>query len=274
MALAGLCGDLGSLRRRVRVVCKGEPRPFRSYRIVEEIRLIQVSQVQEAGSREQPVGRERFQDRVHRAGFQGTPSGCATLTPGRRRSPHRAAAGRGQAARGAGPGEPRGRSGGGGAGRGRWGALGQRRRKHRGLSADSSSCSSRDAAGFHGEPGGGADAGGAPQAGREPGAGELNAPPRMGGCRVAEISLGLFLRAASVTFRSLKPGAPGWLAQLALAPRPHINIHDNSILMSRGRGWGFVSSPLKRHVSVRLPWQAQLSERSNRGMKAKLSWKL
>lgn len=175
---------------------------------------------------------------------------------------------------GAGPGEPRGRSGGGGAGRGRWGALGQRRRKHRGLSADSSSCSSRGAAGFHGEPGGGADAGGAPQAGREPGAGELNAPPRMGGCRVAEISLGLFLRAASVTFRSLKPGAPGWLAQLARAPRPHINIHDNSILMSRGRGWGFVSSPLKRHVSVRLPWQAQLSERSNRGMKAKLSWKL
>lgn len=68
-------------------MCEGEPRPFRSYRIVEEIRLIQVPQVQEAGSREQPVGRERFQDGVHRAGFQGTPSGCASLTPGRRRSP-------------------------------------------------------------------------------------------------------------------------------------------------------------------------------------------
>lgn len=157
-------------------MCEGEPRPFRSYRIVEEIRLIQVSQVQEAGSREQPVGRERFQDGVHRAGFQGTPSGSASLTPGRRRSPHRVAAGRGQAARGAGPGEPRGRSGGGGAGRGRWGALGQRRRKHHGLSADSSSCSSRDAAGFHGEPGGGADAGGAPGPGGSRGRGSSTLP--------------------------------------------------------------------------------------------------
>lgn len=54
-------------------MCKGEPRPSRSYRIVEEIRLVQVSQVQEAGSREQPVGREGFQDGVHRAGFQETP---------------------------------------------------------------------------------------------------------------------------------------------------------------------------------------------------------
>lgn len=42
--------------------------------------------------------------------------------------------------------------------------------------------------------------------------GELNAPPRLGGCRVAAISLGLFLRKASVTFLGLKLGTPGWLA--------------------------------------------------------------
>lgn len=241
LALRDLCGVPGAPRRGVRVVCKGEPRPSRSYRIVEEIRLVQVSQVQEAGSREQPVGREGFQDGVHRAGFQETPFGL--------RFPHSRAAAipapscgwAGQAARGAGPGEPRGRSGGGGAGRGRWGPLGQRRRTHRGHSADSSSSSSRGAAGFHRDPGGGADAGGAPRAGWEPGVGELNAPPRLGGCRVAAISLGLFLGTASVTFPGLKPGTQGWLAQLARAPRPHINIHDNSILMSRGRGWGVVS---------------------------------
>lgn len=176
MALRDLCGVSGAPRRGVRVVGKGEPRPSRSYRIVEEIRFVQVSQVQEAGSREQPVGREGFQDRIHRAGFQKTPFGI--------RFPHSRAAAipapscgwAGQAARGAGPGEPRGRSGGGGAGRGRWGALGQWRRTHRGHSADSSSSSSRGAAGFHGDPGGGADARGTPGSGGNRGWGSSMLP--------------------------------------------------------------------------------------------------
>lgn len=175
----------------------------------------------------------------------GKGSKTASIAPGSRRPPfglrfpHSRAAAipaqscgwAGQAARGAGPGEPRGRSGGGGAGWGRWGTLRQQRRTHRGHSADSSSSSSRGAAGFHGDPGGGADAGGAPRAGWEPGVGELNAPPRLDGCR---ISLGFVLGTASVTFPGLKPGTLGWLVQLARVPRPHINIHDNSILMSGG----------------------------------------
>lgn len=216
-------------------MCKGEPRPSRSYRIVEEIRLVQVSQVQEAGSREQPVGREGFQDGVHRAGFQETPLRAALpslqgggdprteLRLGRVSSP------RGRSRRA--PGEERR----GWRGSGALGTLKQRRRTHRGHSADSSSSSSRGAAGFHGDSGGGADARGAPRGGWEPGVGELSAPPRQDGCR---ISLGLVLGTASVTFPGLKPGTRGWLAQLARAPRPHINIHDNSILMSRGVAGG------------------------------------
>lgn len=71
----------------------------------------------------------------------------------------------------------------------------------------------------------GSRAGGAPRTGWEPGVGELSAPPRLGGCPALR-SLGVSLCTASVTFLSVKPGTPGWLAQLARAPRPHINIHD------------------------------------------------
>lgn len=124
------------------------------------------------------------------------------------------------------------------------GALGQRLgagwaqgpRAHRGHSADStSSCSSWGTAGFHGEPGGGAEGFRSPPDRVGAGAGELSAPPRLGGCRPL-LCLCVSLRTASVTFLSVKLGTPGWLAQLAKAPRPHINIHNNLILMRRGRG--------------------------------------
>lgn len=141
-----------------------------SYRIVEEIRLVQIPQVQEAGSGEQPVGREGLQDGVHRGRLRRPPSpGLPSLQgggePGPELLPERWLAGGGRS--GASPGEGRAEAarpwvgGAGGAG-----ALGQRRgagwaqgpREHREHLADSSSSgSSRGAAGFHGEPGSGAE---------------------------------------------------------------------------------------------------------------------
>lgn len=65
--------------------------------------------------------------------------------------------------------------------------------------------------------------------------GELSAPPRLGGCP-ALCSLCVSLCTASVTFLSVKPGTPGWLAQLAEAPRPHINIHDKFHINEKREG--------------------------------------
>lgn len=72
--------------------------------------------------------------------------------------------------------------------------------------------------------------------------GELRAPPRLGGCPELR-SLCVSRCTASVTFLSVKPGTPGWLAQLAEAPRPHINIHDKFHINEKGerpREWSLL----------------------------------
>lgn len=58
------------------------------------------------------------------------------------------------------------------------------------------------------------------------GGGGAERSPETGWLPGARLSLCASLCTASVTFLSVKPGTPGWLAQLAEAPRPHINIHD------------------------------------------------
>lgn len=60
---------------------KGDADPS-SYRIVEEIRLVQIPQVQEAGSREQPVGREGLQNSVHRGRLRRPSSAGLPLLQG------------------------------------------------------------------------------------------------------------------------------------------------------------------------------------------------
>lgn len=112
---------------------RADPAP---YRIVEEIRLVQVPQVQEAGSGEQPVRREGLQDGVHRGGLRG-PLGLASLTPGRRRARPRARAGGWRARGGRSGAHPAGGAGGGGAapGRGRGGRGEPRARGRQGSGA-------------------------------------------------------------------------------------------------------------------------------------------
>lgn len=106
---------------------KGDADPS-SYRIVEEIRLVQIPQVQEAGSREQPVGREGLQDGVHRGRLRRPPSpGLPSLQGGSAPGPEllseRRLAGGGRSGA-----KPRGGAGRGGAapGRGRRGRGGLR----------------------------------------------------------------------------------------------------------------------------------------------------
>ena len=62
----------GAPRRGVRSGGRRSPDPS-SYRIVEEIRLVQIPQVQEAGSGKQPVGREGLQDGVHHGRLRRPP---------------------------------------------------------------------------------------------------------------------------------------------------------------------------------------------------------
>lgn len=233
----------GAPRRGVRSGGRRSPDPS-SYRIVEEIRLVQIPQVQEAGSGKQPVGREGLQDGVHHGRLRRPPNGWA--------SPHSRAAARPAQSSGPSVGKragweggagrsrakPRGRGGqrrrGPGSGaRGARRPLGQRRRAgcaqgpraHRGHLADSSSAGScRGTAGFHGEPGSGAEGLRSPPdrvgAG---GGGAERSPLRLGGCRALR-SLCVSLCTASVTFPLCEAGNPGLVSPAGRGATPPTSI--------------------------------------------------
>lgn len=205
---------------------RADPSP---YRIVEEIRLVQVPQVQEAGSGEQPVRREGLQDGVHRGGLRrplglGFPHSRAAARPARS-SCWRLAGARGQV-RGSAPREgragaalPRAGGAGGAGGLGRGGGRAQGRWAHRRHSADSSSSgSSGGTAGFHGEPGSGAEGWRSPPDWVGAGGGGAERSPETGGCRVLcslRVSLGL----ASVTFLC-ETGNPGLVSTAGQSATP------------------------------------------------------